>query len=879
MNVSKKRSTAEALNRGWHFHQAGDFSRAEETYRECLEQDADSPDAWRLLGAARQSLGRTGEAVECFQRALALRPDDPEPRNLLAVSLVALGRFEEAVAEFRRTIALRPGDAELRFNLGLALRRQGRTAEAIAAWNTAIELNPNHPGARRGLEEAARIVPGPKERRRNEVPRAHAKSPNSETHAEAAALLAHAWRAHTSGDLKGAEAAYRRALEIDGARADVWYLLGAVCQASKRLDEAVSCFRRAISLDAEYADAHNYLAVALMTMGQLDEGAAAFRRAIELKPREADLHLNLGAALRMQQRHSEATAAYREALRLRPEHTKTQAMLRRSLRSLGHSGELVDEYRRVVEARPDSVQSLHALGLALMEAKQHDEALAVFRRALELDVDSVRIRNNIGLALTAQDRLEEATAVYREALRVRPEFAEGHNNLGVALAKLKRADDAMEHYREALRLRPDFAQAHSNLGGLLGNRGDFDAAERHQRRAIELRPKFAEAHCNLGAVLMQCGRYDDAEAALRCALQLKPDFVEAHGNLGGVLAGRGDLAAAEASYARALSFDPEFPGARYNRSLVWLAQGQYNQGWRDYEFRFRCDELKTRAERGERWDGGPLGGRTLLVHAEQGLGDTIQFARYLPRVAGQGGRVLFECQKPLVGLIGRLRGLPDSVQIVAAGEKLPPYQVQVPLMSLPLTFGTSLETIPADIPYLSADTARLAAWRRELAGLSAVKVGIAWQGNPKHRGDRYRSIPLAMFEPLARLKGVKLFSLQKNHGHEQLATVPFANAITDLSQHDKTILDTASIIDHLDLMICCDTALAHLAGALAKPAWVALASTPDWRWLLERDDSPWYPSMRLFRQRRAGDWADVFERIAVALGEVAASSDFSRRES
>ncbi len=857
-----------ALTTGWRYHQAGELARAEESYWQCVELDAGSADGWRLLGAVRQSLGRPSDALECFQRAMALNPDDPEPRNLLAVTLVFLGRVDEAVAELRRAIALRPGNAELRFNLGLALKRQGRAAAAAAAWKVALELDPSHAGARRGLEEAGAL-------NRAERAAASASAANGQTHAptqvetvraELAKLLERAWLAHTSGKIEAAETAYRRALEIDESQAHVWYLLGAVCQSRKRLEEAISHFRRAIALNPNYADAYNYLAVALVAKGELDDGAAAFRRAMELRPQDPDLQVNLGVALRMRQRHLEAAEAFREALRLRPEHGKAQNMLRRSLRSLGHSGELVDEYRRITEARPDSVQALHALGLSLMETKRHEEAAATFRRALTLDPESVRIRNNIGLALAAMNKLAEAIDIYREALRVKPEFAEGHNNLGVALAKLNRANDAMAHYQEALRLRPDFAQAHSNLGGLLGNRGDFDAAERHQRRAIELRPKFAEAHCNLGAVLMQRGRYDEAEAALRLALQLKPDFVEAHGNLGGVCAGRGDLAGAEASYERALSFDPEFPGARYNRSLAWLARGQYDQGWRDYEFRFRCDELKTRRDRGERWDGGALAGRTLLVHAEQGLGDTVQFSRFLPQVAAQGGRVLFECQKPLVGLMQRLRGLPDDVQIIAVGQKTPRYQVHVPLMSLPLAFGTTLETIPADVPYLSADPARLAAWRGELGDRSAVKVGIAWQGNPKHRGDRHRSIPLSTFEPLARLANVRLFSLQKNEGREQLEKVVFADAVTDLAPRLDSFLDTAAVLANVDLLISCDTSLVHLAGALGKPAWVALPLAPDWRWLLDRDDSPWYPSLRLFRQRRAGNIVSHLrgERLAAA---------------
>jgi len=262
-----------------------------------------------------------------------------------------------------------------------------------------------------------------------------------------------------------------------------------------------------------------------------------------------------------------------------------------------------------------------------------------------------------------------------------------------------------------------------------------------------------------------------------------------------------------------------------------------------------------------------------LIHAEQGLGDTIQFVRYLPWVASRGGRVLFECQHPVVPLMSGFAGLPrDNVEIVSQGRKLPPYDLQAPLLSLPHIFRTTLETVPCDVPYLAPDSTMLERWRNELAGTQKLKVGIAWQGNPKHRNDARRSIPLATFEPLADLQGVQLFSLQKNHGREQLEQVSFRDRITDLAPRLESFVDTAALIANLDLVICCDTSLGHLTGALGRPVWIAITHPPDWRWLLERDDSPWYPTLRLFRQRQAGDWPEVFERIALALRELLSSN-------
>lgn len=841
---------------------AGQLAAAEDLCSSAVACAPQRVDVWCVSGGVHRSLGRVDAAASAFRRALDIDPDNSNTRNLLAVSLMELGRFDEGIAEFQRAIALKPGDAELRYNLGVAFKQRGRGADAVAAWRIALELNPQHAGARRGLEEAGILKA---DRPRQPTPRPAAAPRKIAWPSSMGQLLDVAWQAHLAKDLATAEAGYRRALDIDAGQPDVWYLLGAVQHASDRAPAAIDCFQRAIKLKPDYADAHNYLAVTLVSLKRTDDAVVHFRRATELRPGDAELHVNLGVALRRQRQPADALDAFRAAVQLRPEHAKAHSHLRRCLRALRQYDELIESYRFFAQRDPKSPAALHGLGLALMEAKRFDEAVETLRRALTFDPGSARIRNNIGLALAGGEKYVDAVAVYREALRLKPDFAEVHNNLGVALGKQEKLDDAIAHYREAIRILPRFAAAHANLGGLLGNRGQSAAAEAHQRRAIELRPNFPEAHCNLGAVLMQEGRLDEAEAALRRALELKPDFIEAHANLGGAMATRGDLEAAEACYLEALQIDPKFPGARYNRSLVCLSQGRLEEGWEGYEFRFKCGEFKGKRYKEPRWDGAPLEGRTLLVHAEQGLGDSIQFVRYLPLIEDRGGRVIFLCPPPLEAMFRTLR---SSVELVADAKRLPKIDVQIPLMSLPYLLGTRLETIPADVPYLAADPARMAAWADEFAGVRDFKVGICWQGNPKHKGDRYRSLPLTTFEPLVNLPGVRFFSLQKNHGQEQLAKAPFADQITNLAPRLDSFLDTAAAMQHLDLIVCCDTSLAHLAGALGRPVWVALPRSPDWRWLLAREDSPWYPSLRLFRQRRAGQWGEVFERITAALREL-----------
>jgi Glycosyltransferase family 9 (heptosyltransferase) len=305
-----------------------------------------------------------------------------------------------------------------------------------------------------------------------------------------------------------------------------------------------------------------------------------------------------------------------------------------------------------------------------------------------------------------------------------------------------------------------------------------------------------------------------------------------------------------------------------NRALLWLMQGNWTDGWREYEWRLQTKEYRQHALAGPRWDGAPLAGRTIILVAERGLGDTIQFVRYAPLVRERGGRVIVLCQGALQPL---LAGAPGIDQLAADDRPLPAFHVHARLHSLPAIFQTTLKTVPAAVPHLEADTALANHWSQELAAYAGYKIGIAWQGSRKFAGDRERSIPLAHFKPLAEVRGVQLVSLQKGPGSEQLRDLGGKFPIIDLGGRldvsSGAFMDTAAVMKSLDLVVTSDTAIAHLAGALGVPVWVALSSSPDWRWMMERSDSPWYPSMVLFRQHRRGDWGEVFERIARAAKE------------
>jgi tetratricopeptide (TPR) repeat protein len=483
-----------------------------------------------------------------------------------------------------------------------------------------------------------------------------------------------------------------------------------------------------------------------------------------------------------------------------------------------------------------------------------------------LNAQTAEMCNNQGAACEREGKYDQAAACYRQALQLKPHFAEAHNNLAVVLEKLGQLDEAAAHYREALRRRPDLAAAYNNLGVVYGRQGKCAEAEASYRRALSLQPDYPEAYNNLGNVLSDQHRFGEAEASYRQAVRLKPDFAPAYHSMGGMFAQIGKLDEALACYEHALQIRPDYADVHRNRAMAWLQRGEFAKGWPEYEWRWRCSDVARRPFRQPRWDGSPLNGLTILLHAEQGMGDTLHFMRYAPLVKQRGGRVILECPPALRYLLARSPGID---QLIPQGTALPDFTVQAPLLSLPGIFQTTLESIPAQVPYVFTDPDLIERRRAELQPVRAFKVGLIWQGNPGFRGDRYRSFPLAQLEPLFRLDGVRFFSLQKGPGTEQLEALTERWQITDLGRSlDETagpFLDMAAIMQRLDLVITADTMPAHLAGALGVPVWLALPFAPDWRWMLHREDSPWYPTMRLFRQKELGNWDEVFARMAAAL--------------
>jgi tetratricopeptide (TPR) repeat protein len=525
---------------------------------------------------------------------------------------------------------------------------------------------------------------------------------------------------------------------------------------------------------------------------------------------------------------------------------------------------------QAVRARPDDAEALTNLGVALAQRGQLGEATALLARAVQAQPSFAKGHHNLGVAYAQQGRHEDAVAALCRALQLQPAYPEAHFNLGNALGVLGRRDESIAAYRGAVRQRPDYAEALCNLGLGLTEAGQPGEAAMLLRQATRLRPNYVEAHNNLGLALADLGRFEEAIACYERALSLNPRYAAAHANLGSACKGLCRPEEAAACYETALRYEPDSSSSHWNLALAWLQMGEFERGWREYEWRWRRPATPPRLLPRPRWDGSPLGGRTIRLWSEQGLGDTIQFARYAALVRAQGSRVALECPAPLLTLFHTLPGIDE---LVPEGASLPPFDCHAPLMSLPALLGTTLATVPADVPYLKADAALAEVWSRRLKPLKGYKVGIGWQGNPHHKWDRWRSVPMTMFAPLAEVPHARLISLQHGPGTEQLAALAGRFAVTQLGKEFSAAdawADTAAAMACLDLVVTVDTATAHLAGALGVPVWVPLPTLVDWRWLLGRDDSPWYPTMRLFRQRSLGEWEAVFERMAAELRRRAA---------
>lgn len=601
--------------------------------------------------------------------------------------------------------------------------------------------------------------------------------------------------------------------------------------------------------------------------GRLSQALETYQAVLQEYPKDSDaLHLS-GLAEYQLGKNETAIALIQKAIDIKPDEPRFHDDIGLVFVELGRLDEAAYAFKKALFYDQNNDDTYNNVGNVFYQKGDFEEAIKNYQHAIKFNPNNFEAYNNIGAALKAMDRIDSAIDYYKKALRIKPDAEEIYFNLGVAFNDQCELDAAINNYHKAVALNPDYAEAYNNLGTALNEQGKFEEAIENYNTAVRLKPGYAEALNNLGSAFNDMGKYDEAVEKFKQALQIEPDSAEIHYNIGNNFKGKGEYEKAIEKYKNAIALNSGYAAAHWNMGLTCLLLGRYKEGWMEYEWRFKKAEHKTIYSYKldlPRWNGLSFAGKRLLIHDEQGFGDTIQFVRYLPIVKALGGTVIFETRKPLINI---LRGFPGIDELVERSNDKEAYtgcDLYMPLLSLPGIFNTTVVTIPDKAPYLYADSGKKDYWLGRLKG-DGLKVGLVWAGKAGHLNDKNRSCRLEHFLPLSHIKGIQLYGLQKGDVASQIERLPEGLIQANLGEEFEDFSDTAGIIESLDLVITVDTAAAHLAGAMGKPVWTLLPFAPDWRWMLDREDSPWYPTMRLFRQKKAGDWDEVISFLAEEL--------------
>jgi tetratricopeptide (TPR) repeat protein len=603
--------------------------------------------------------------------------------------------------------------------------------------------------------------------------------------------------------------------------------------------------------------------------GRLTEAQAVYQEILSIQPGNFDaLHL-LGVICGQNKQPERAVELISQAIQIAPDNAAAHCNKASALLELGQFEAALGSYERAIALRPDYLEACYNRGNVLIQLQRPAAALESLERAIAIRADFAKAHARRGDALMQLQRYEEAVRSYERALTLKPDAAT-FMRCGDALMQLQRCADALQSYDRAVAMDPVLADACSSRGAVLNALGRWEDALASCDQALVSRPDFAEALSNRGCSLLALNRVEAALASFDRAIAINPDLAGAYINRGAALCTQNRVEAARADYDAAIALDPRSAKAHVARAMSLLAQGEFAAGWRDFEWRGHRDFQQPR------WLGEEsLVGKTILLHSEQGLGDTIQFCRYVKLVAARGARVLLQIPRTFETLLASLEGV---TQLLVEGAELPPFDYHSSLLSLPLALKTTLTNIPDEVPYLRSAAPRTRRWSERLGPRCKPRVGLVWSGG--HRPDHpelqavqgRRDIPLTLLAELAD-PALEFYSLQKGQPAEsQLRELLAAGwdgpAMRDFSNDLHDMAETAALIEQLDLVISVDTSVAHLAGALGKPVWILNRFDTCWRWLLDREDSPWYPTARLYRQQRAGDWAGVIARVRDDLGRL-----------
>ena len=664
--------------------------------------------------------------------------------------------------------------------------------------------------------------------------------------------------------------AYQRSLSENPRQPQALVGMSLVALSSRQPEEAVTMATAAVSVAPRMGVAWVTLGQALKAARRNDEAEKAFGEAIRLDGMDPLARMGLGELMMATERPAESMREYERALRRQPALASAHLGLGYALACQGYDGEALERYEQALALDPRLTEAEFAAGFALARLGRPRQAETRYRRALVLRPDFAAAWQNLGNLLREQGREAHAEAALLRAVELRPDLIAGWLNLALLERGRRRPAQAEAHLRRAFALDPErldtlvawcqFRCAERDLAGAWG----------WLRWALTREPDHADAMNMQGILLHTEGRFAEAVEVFQRAEKLGSRA--AASNRGNSLLDLGRVGEALQAHEKAVERDPKCAGARYNLAMTQLRVGDWEHGWPGYEARWDFREVHRlpRSFSQPRWRGEPLLGRRVLLHAEQGLGDSIQFCRYVPLVAARGGPVLLQVQTPVERLLGSLAAVQAGQAMIAQpGEKPPPFDLECPLMSLPAVFMTTVETVPWRGAYLGADAEIVAEKRMKFPsirpGAETLRVGLAWAGNPGYKADRQRSTRLETLLPMLRTPGITWVSLQKGKAAEQLAELPEDIFVWDGSSRERDLAETAALVATLDLVIATDSCIAHLAGAMGKPVWILLPHLADWRWMQRRETNPWYPTARLLRQRAPGDWAGLVQRVIAEL--------------
>ncbi len=603
--------------------------------------------------------------------------------------------------------------------------------------------------------------------------------------------------------------------------------------------------------------------------GQLQQALALYEAVLKAQPQHVQALYFLGLLHAQSGRFQVAADLFARAINVIPDNAELQFYLGNCFQQLGKLEAAVDAYDKAIGLKPDFSQAHANRGFALQALTRFAHAVASYKQAIAISASDPLVHCNLAAALLELRQFEAALVSCEKALALKPEYAEALCNRGAALVGVQQYEAAIASYDKAIGINPAYAKAYTGRGLALHEVGRLVPALESHNKAIAAQPGFADAYSNRGITLHALKRLKEAVASYDKAIALRPAFVAAYYNRGLAFHERRQFDAAIASYDQATAIDPTCAQAHFNKSLTLLLAGDFGQGWLLYEWRWKTDKSKNRVRNFEQplWLGiEALTGKTVLLHSEQGFGDTIQFSRFAEMVAALGARVILEIPKPLLGLFS---GLDGEIALVVTGQTIPEFDFHCPLLSLPLAFKTDASSIPASPAYLRSDIGKVTQWQQRLGTKVKPRVGVAWSGNANHANDHNRSIDLSVFASQLPYT-FEYISLQKEVRQSDQLTLEALGNIRQFGDAIQDFGDTAALCELMDLVISVDTSVAHLSGALGKPTWVLLPYVPDWRWLLDREDSPWYPSVRLYRQDSDREWAKVLGSVRAELARFVA---------